>query len=271
MLGAVGHAKLEKFDGLGNVERFLDHFDVIAKANGWSEAAQILQMPTGLTGAAFDFYRRLLPEERDTVTKLKTALANEFGAGALESDYALMFAGRRRQLRESLPDFGEALKDLARKAYPSFTTDQLEKLCKTNFINGGLDELLRVQLLVGTGADKESYRDLISRARRLEHVLAPSRVRRIPDEQDSELKREVQKLTSVVAALEQKVAALAEPPGRKNQLPQTPCPVCGENGHWSRNCPKKTRLPETAVKRTDKIVCFKCKEPGHMARGCANF
>ena len=265
---AVGHAKLDKFDGVGDVERFLDHFDVVAQANHWNVEVQVLQLPTALTGVAFDFYRRLPVDERNTVAKLKAALAKEFGAGALESDYALLFVSRRRQVGESLSDFGEALKSLGRKAYPTFSDQQLDKLCQTHFVNGGLTEALRVQLLLGS-TEKETFRELISRARRLEQVLAPSLVRavgvgqdRAQAEADCVGQSQLQKLTEAVSALERKVEALQREPNK----PQSPCPICGETGHWSRNCPKKKRN-----EKSDKIICFKCKQPGHMARGCANF
>lgn len=266
---ALGGARLEKFDGVGDVERFLDHFDVVAKANNWNQEVQALQLPTALTKAAFDVYRRLSPEERGSISRLKAVLMKEFGAAALESDYALLFVSRRRQVGESLSDFGEALKSLGRKAYPTFTDQQLEKLCQTHFINGGLSEALRVQLLVGSVEGQESFRDLIARARRLEQVLAPSLVRMVGAE--GGMKSEVQKLTEVVSALAEKVEALQKQQNTKefsrsdSSKPQTPCPVCGDSGHWSRQCPKKKDG------KGNKIVCFKCKEPGHMARGCANF
>lgn len=261
---AVGHARLEKFDGIEDVHRFLDHFDVVARANGWTLSMQGLQLPTALTGAAFDFYRSLPVEERDTVSKLKVALEKEYGTCALESDYAHLFASRRRQVGESLLDFGEALKNLGRKAYPSFSSQQLEKLCQTHFINGGLAEALRVQLLVGAG-EQESYRELIARARRLERVLAPSVVRAVvagtPHGACPEEKTQLQKLTEAVSALEHKVDILQ----RGTTKPQNPCPICGEKGHWSRHCPKKSNG------KKEKVVCFKCQQPGHLARGCANF
>lgn len=260
---ASGHAKLEKFDGLSDVDRFLDHFEVVARANNWNQDKQALQLPTALTGAAFDLYRRLAKDERDTVTKLRDALQKEFGTSALESDYALLFASRRRHPGETLADFGEALKTLGRKAYPKFADDQLELLCKTGFINGGLDENLRVQLLVGSGTTTESFRDLITRARRLEQVLSRGRVAQI-SEQEHVLTGEVQRLAAMVSALGEKVEALSTAARTKPQSPGTPCPVCGQEGHWAKHCPKKK-------KTTEAIVCFKCKQPGHMARGCANF
>lgn len=260
LIGAVGgHAKLDKFDGQGNVERFLDHFDVVARANGWSPDLQALQLPTALCGPAFDFFRRLPTEERATITALQDALRREYSTTALESDYALLFVSRRRQAGEPLPEFGDALKTLARKAYPSFTDMQLESLCKTHFINGGLSDTLRAQLLLG-GEQCEAFRDLISRARRLEQVFAPAAVRRVPVEQE-ELRGELQRLTSVVSALEQKVEALSVSKSRygERRRPDRPPQAAG-----------RSTEPET-LKEKKAIICFRCKQPGHMARGCANF
>lgn len=260
VFGAVGgYAKLDKFDGQGNVERFLDHFDVVARANGWTPETQALQLPTALCGQAFDFFRRLPLEEKATARALQDSLRKEYSATALESDYALLFVSRRRQSGEPLAEFGDALKTLARKAYPSFTEIQLESLCKTHFINGGLSDTLRAQLLLG-GDQSESYRDLILRARRLEQVFAPAAVRRIPVEQE-ELRGELQRLTGVVTALEQKVEALSMPKSKY-----------GERRRPDRAPQSAPKLPQQGAQKEKKpIICFRCKQPGHMARGCANF
>lgn len=275
----ASHAKLEKFDGLEDVKRFLDHFDVVAQANRWSDEIQTLQLPTALTGMAFDFYRRLSAVDKKTITNLKAALEKEFGACALESDYARLFVSRRRQVGESLADFAEALKSLGRKAYPSFSDQQLDKLCQSHFINGGLTETLRVHLLVGA-TEQESYRELVARARRLEQVLVPSLVRVVGAEGGQEKceaaacaehKAQLVKLTEAVSALERKVEGMRVQRSAGgggmgySKRPLNPCPICNQKGHWSRNCPEKE------TKKADKIVCFKCNQPGHMARGCANF
>lgn len=259
VLGAVGGvAKLDKFDGQGNVERFLDHFEVVSKANGWTIEVQALQLPTALCGAAFDFFRRLPGTEKSTVEQLKKALEKEYSTTALESDYALQFVSRRRQADESLPDFGDALKTLSRKAYPSFKDEQLESLCKTHFINGGLSDTLRAQLLMD-GKPSESYRDLIARARRLEQVFAPppSAVRRVPV--PSPMEQELQRLTSVVSALERKVEALSVTKSRYDEKKK------------SDRGPQTSRTADGAGAVKKPVICFRCKQPGHLARGCANF
>ena len=274
VLGAMGgFAKLDKFDGQGNVERFLDHFDVVARANGWTPAVQALQLPTALCGPAFDFFRRLPEKEKATARALQDSLREEYSVTALESDYALLFVSRKRHAEESLPDFGDALKTLARKAYPSFTDGQLESLCKTHFINGGMSDTLRAQLLLG-GGPVESYRDLIARARRLEQVFAPTAVRRVPVEQDG-LRGELQRLTSMVSALEQKVDALSV---HKNQYGAKRGQYGEKRGQYgAKRWPDRAPQTETSVKSVETgaqknpVICFRCRQPGHMARGCANF
>ena len=268
--------KLDRFDGSGDIDRFLAHFDVVAKANAWSPSVQLLQLPACLTGSAFDFFRRLPSPECATIDKLKETLRKEYDAQALETDYALLFAARKRQPGESMVDYSEALRSMGRKAYPTFSEQQLEILCRSHFING-VDEAVRVQLLVG-GKDDETYRQLVRRARQLEQVMAPAALRRVQsfrgdDDTDMcmEMKRDVEKLTSAINALEKRVSELSVR-GRDSRRPPGPCPECGQNGHWRRECPKKGGDSGTHTREANRTVyCFKCRQPGHYARGCAHF
>lgn len=271
--------KADRFDGSGDIDRFLDHFDVVAKANAWSPAVQLLQLPACLSGNAFDFFRRLPEGERETVDKLKATLRREYDAQALETDYALLFAARKRQPGESIVDYSEALRSMGRRAYPSFSDDQLEILCRSHFING-VDEAIRVQLLVG-GPDGESYRQLVRRARQLEQVMAPTVLRRVqnyPAEDGSnvyrEMKKDIEKLTAVVGALEMQVSELTVTASSNKRAPRDPpgpCPECGQSGHWRRECPKKRANTANNDESSKTVYCFKCRQPGHYARGCAHF
>ena len=144
---ACAPVKPDRFDGSGDVERFLAHFDVVSKANEWPEHVQFLQLPACLTGSAFDFYRQLPAGECTDIHTLKKALKAEYHTPALPTDYAIMLSKRTRMPGEIVMQYGEALKSLGRKEYANFTEDQLETVCRSTFLNN-VDEAMRVQLLL---------------------------------------------------------------------------------------------------------------------------
>ena len=264
---ACAPVKPDRFNGSGDVERFLAHFEVVSKANEWSEQKQFLQLPACLTGPAFDFYRQLPAMECTDIHTLKKALKAEYHTPALPTDYAIMLSKRSRMPGETVMQYGEALKSLGRKAYAPFSEEQLGTVCRSTFLNN-VDEAMRVQLLL-TLKETESYRDLLQRARQLEQVMGP-RVRHIEEQsQEHRLEDEVSKLSLVVANLEKKVDALQA--GRQERThrrsPPGPCPNCGLEGHWRRECtkPSKDRQQTSAAE----VICFKCNTPRHFAKGCA--
>ena len=145
----MSSVKLQRYDGTGDVDAFLAHFEVVATANGWTKDVQLLQLPTALDGSAFNCYRKLPVDQRDTIVKLKDCLQTEFRQCFLDTDYAAQLAVRKREQGESLQDFGEAILDLSQKTYKKFNETQIDAVCRTHFING-VGDMIRVHLLVGS-------------------------------------------------------------------------------------------------------------------------
>ena len=89
-------------------------------------------------------------------------------------------------------------------------------------------------------------------------MFGPHAVRRIHVEQDG-LRDELQRLTGVVSALEQKVEALSVSKGRYEERKRPD------------RAPQTTKRPVADGAQRKPVICFRCKQPGHLARGCANF
>ena len=184
----------------------------------------------------------------NTVARLKEVLWKKFGTSALDSDYVLLFASRPRHPGETSANLGERLLRLlwARQLIPSSRMISLSCCAKLAFINGGLDENLSVQLLVVSGPAQESFWELITRERgvwnRCCQVAESHRSQsRRPVRLLHALAGEVQKLAAMVSALQEKAEALSVAGHRKSQSPKEPYPVCGQEGHWAKNCPSKKR------------------------------
>ena len=226
--------KPEKFDGTGDVDRFLDHFKVVGKANGWTDDEMALQLPACLTGAAFDFYRRLSDTNKSPLKELEASLRKEYEEAKVSTHYAQALSSQVKQSEETITAFSDRVQEAAKKAYPSFKATDLEEVCKSHFING-LPAGLRTQLLVEPALEKQTFRDLVRRARQLEQVLpssgATAAVRKLDPEAatDSKLEKQVSDLTCTVNALSQQMEELLKMKMNKN-APGL-CPGCRKGNH----------------------------------------
>jgi len=71
--GRRDNFRLQKFDGSGDVELYLQHFQEINEANGWTDAGALLHLKCGLEGAATDCGRG------STLELVCQALQSRFG------------------------------------------------------------------------------------------------------------------------------------------------------------------------------------------------
>ncbi|VDI13691.1 Hypothetical predicted protein [Mytilus galloprovincialis] len=97
---------------------FLQYFENIAELNSWDPEKSRRVLLSTLRGQAETFaYGLPLVFQRD-YTRLRQKMEERFGHTAMKEKYIAEAKMRRRRDKESLRDFGQALEDLCRRAYP---------------------------------------------------------------------------------------------------------------------------------------------------------
>ena len=101
--------KPPSFDGEGDVDMFIQHFQEVADANRWTEIATLLHLRESLQGAARDYSRSA------TIDEIFTALRSRYGLTPKEARNRLN--GLKRDSRQSLHDHAIDVEKLVRKAF----------------------------------------------------------------------------------------------------------------------------------------------------------
>ena len=79
----------DRFEG-GDFDQWLRHFDRCAVANGWANAAQLIQLPAFLKGPAATFYESLAEESKGTGPKFAAVAERLNPAGQNDGHSQLM-------------------------------------------------------------------------------------------------------------------------------------------------------------------------------------
>ena len=113
---------------------WLDHFDSIAVVNGWS-AADKKWIRVRLTGRAATMMRRLSEADKASFDTICAAMKNCFEPECRKDVFMAKFQSKTRQRGEDWASFGEDLKALVEKAYPSLQPEAQELLALNQFLN----------------------------------------------------------------------------------------------------------------------------------------
>lgn len=256
----------ETFTGQGrDWSDWSQQFALAADVNNWNDDLKLKFMSLLLSGKARDVYCGLTEEERSSYVNLRVALNKCFDPCESEDWNRASFSSRRRVATESAREFGNALRRLVSKAYPSANGATQDLLAREHFVaHVGVGEL-RIQLRSAKPTTLEAAINLASELeliRDLEHsqittnakicgVLSSS-----PDPQMTILLQTVEGLRQEVKALKRTVDTLSASPSSNGPIsavraprvgPQvssrTPkerseaCWECGCNRHLRKDCP----------------------------------
>jgi hypothetical protein len=129
-------------------EQFVKEYCRVGDALGWTEEILAKSLPSCLEGEALAIYEMLDEDERDTWENIKTNLTQKFSQDSdAETLARLQIAGRKQKFGESVAEYGHAIEQLVRKAYPTaknYTPVQRQSIAVDSFIQGLKKELKEV-------------------------------------------------------------------------------------------------------------------------------
>ena len=285
------------FDGETPILDYLEHFEACAVINNWTERKATHYLAASLRGPAL----RLLGKNGEaelTYSALTSRLKHHFGPSGKADVFLAELRSRRRKPNETLQELGQSIRYMAGMAYLEFGADRQDKLARGHFLDAimnpaireglfraqphTLDEAIEAALNTEAFLQMEAERGELWYSHRHSHsrVLTGSDRPQHPDSPyTSEMVKKMEKaltdLTARLEALTRQVGSTSQygntGPHSRGRRQDGPCDDCGQQGHFSWNCPHPKMLyahdrPEMKEAKTRR--CHQCNEAGHFFQNC---
>lgn len=223
--------KPPKFTGTGDVESFLDDFDLVREANGWNEETAAIHLRLSLDGSG------RIGVRGSNFTDLKASLRLKYQLSMEEARTTL----RRLRFKngDSVHELGATISRLIKLAYPTLTEEQRDQEARLYLLDTISDKHLRREFSL---QPPKSFTDALDRA--IEYLRDTSRgdqhlVQQVALEEPSavdKLAQTVASLATQVAEIGAKLDSRLQP--RSKGSSNVTCFQCGQRGHIKRQCPQ---------------------------------
>lgn len=249
------------FDGTTEFQDFLPSFQAAARLQEWTADEKAAQLHTRLQGEALSVAATLHDPSFEELTEALTA---QYGPRTAAS-CRLQLKAREQKKSETLREFAHQMTKLTKGAYPKATSEVLDELAVSSFIEGVTDAHVRTQLRATDPADMA---EALQRATLLQdgRDAEKQRARLVTSSQEAQPaptqppavaaqgvlpqpEAEMQTLLGAVKELVREVREVREERGK--------APTGGQGGKW-----KKSSQPQKLA------LCFFCEQPGHFVREC---
>ncbi|KMQ87965.1 hypothetical protein RF55_12625 [Lasius niger] len=141
--------KPDSYDGSVPLREFLTQFNLIARANRWSDSSKTVALAACLRGKARSVLDGIFEIENLSFEEIKSKLELRFGEGHLAQTYYTQFTNRKQKFSEDIVTLGSDIERLSRLAYPECTHEVRDKIACTQFVaalsNGFIKQTLQLE------------------------------------------------------------------------------------------------------------------------------
>ena len=250
----------------GSIDRWLEQFAERARVAGWSEEQKLFQLKAHLEKTAEHMVRMLPEEEKSSYSSVVVALQKRFRSLDIEELRGLEFH-QLMQEKQSVEALGMELQKLGRKAFPTSSMKEFDRIVKGRFYQALLPKWQRK---LGAPKTTETFEELYARARMLERHDQQYGANRGESKQPKHTSSGGGELQ--VSPDVQKMGSLQNEPSLKGQTVKASggrstgrhggrrgCFHCGELSHIQRNCPQ---LKPEAVGRSGRVSNLSVRDTG---------
>ena len=263
----------ELYSGEGSFDEWLDHFDSVAKINGWEADEAAKWLSVRLVGRAKAAYKRLPDETRDDFAQAKEALLRRFEPESKRSLYAAEFRARCKWPCEDWPTFADDLKNLVDKALPDLDGHARERLAVDRFLTQIADPQLAFSV---RQRHPKTVDDAVAATLELQAHLSLANtttqpgggglpVSAVNPSPPSRPDRTTELLEQLVSRMEKLQTELST-----QQQPATPYRQQPPRGRPRYPPRYRQRSSPPRQQQRGPVVCYRCGKEGHYARGCAS-
>lgn len=260
----------ETFTGVGRQwTDWSEQFDLAADVNNWDDSLKLKFMSLLLSGRARDIYSGIPAEAKSNYLLLKAAMTRCLEPSDSDDWSRAAFAGRRRLHNETAREFGNVLRRLAVRAYPTADEGTRDLLARDHFITHFATGDFRISLRSAKPDTLESAISLAAEMellRNLEHSQAPPpdvRVREVSEHRTKADER-MDDLLGVVEGLRQEIKSLQ---GTVQAMHRAPTNMFASGGQpRDPGEPAPPTRPGWSRERT--VLCWECRSDRHIRRDC---
>jgi len=227
--------KPDKYDGTVSLREFLAQFNLVARANRWSDEMKTYVLASNLRGEARSILESIENLERLKFSELVSKLELRFGENGNAQNYYTQFTGRKQNFGEDFAALGADLERLSRLVYPECSLNVRDKIACAQFVSAISDSFIKRTLqLEGI----TSLKLAIERARAIKIIRADEFQKKnnfksqsgfnFKEKENGERKKEGSN------------GKEKEKFGNSNVKNKNSkeCWKCGGNGHFRVNCPE---------------------------------